>query len=70
MIEIMISGIIGLVIGLMIDRNARRERDERIAELENRLATDRNVMDAQNETINRMRKKLDKRNGKKEEENG
>ena len=70
MIEIMISGIIGLVIGLMIDRNARRERDERIAELENRLATDRNVMDAKNETINRMRKKLDKRNGKKEEENG
>lgn len=70
MIEIMISGIIGLVIGLMIDRNARRERDERIAELENRLATDRNVMEAQNETINRMRKKLDKRNGKKEEENG
>lgn len=67
MIEIMISGIIGLVIGLLIDRNARRERDERIAELENRLATDRNVMDAQNETINRMRKKLDKRNGKKEE---
>jgi len=67
MIEIMISGIIGLVIGLMIDRNARRERDERIAELENRLATDRNVMEAQNETINRMRKKLDKRNGKKEE---
>lgn len=70
MIEIMISGIIGLVIGLMIDRNARRERDERIAELENRLATDRNVMEAQNETINRMLKKLDKRNGKKEEENG
>ena len=70
MIEIMISGIIGLVIGLMIDRNARRERDERIAELENRLVTDRNVMEAQNETINRMRKKLDKRNGKKEEENG
>lgn len=67
MIEIMISGIIGLVIGLMIDRNARRERDERIAELENRLATDRNVMDAQNETINRMRKKLDKRNGKNQE---
>jgi phosphopantetheine adenylyltransferase len=67
MIEIMISGIIGLVIGLMIDRNARRERDERIAELENRLATDRNVMEAQNETINRMRKKLDKRNGKNQE---
>lgn len=67
MIEIMISGIIGLVIGLMIDRNARRERDERIAELENRLATDRNVMEAQNETINRMRKKLDKRNGKTQE---
>lgn len=67
MIEIMISGIIGLVIGLMIDRNARRERDERIAELENRLATDRNVMEAQNETINRMRKKLDKRNGKEKE---
>ena len=67
MIEIMISGIIGLAIGLMIDRNARRERDERIAELENRLATDRNVMEAQNETINRMRKKLDKRNGKNQE---
>lgn len=67
MIEIMISVIIGLAIGLMIGRNARRERDERIAELENRLATDRNVMEAQNETINRMRKKLDKRNGKEKE---
>lgn len=67
MIEITIAGIIGLVIGLMIDRNARRERDERITELEKELTTIRNVAESQNETIGRLRKKLDKRNGGKTE---
>ena len=64
-LTIVIAGIIGLAIGLMIDRNARRERDERITELEKELTTIRNVAESQNETIGRLRKKLDKKNGGK-----
>ena len=62
-LAIVIAGIIGLATGLMIDRNARRERDERIAELEKELTTIRNVAESQNETIGRLRKKLDKKKG-------
>ena len=64
-LTIVIAGIIGLAIGLMIDRNARRERDERITELEKELTTIRNVAESQNETIGRLRKKLDKKKGGK-----
>lgn len=62
-LTIVIAGIIGLAIGLMIDRNARRERDERITELEKELTRYRNVAESQNETIGRLRKKLDKKKG-------
>jgi uncharacterized membrane-anchored protein YhcB (DUF1043 family) len=60
---IAISGIIGLIVGLMIDRNARRDRDQRISELERELTTMRNVAEAQNDTIGRLRKKIGKKGG-------
>ena len=53
---IAISGIIGLIVGLMIDRNARRERDERIKQLEKELTVKQNILEAQGDTINRLRK--------------
>lgn len=62
-LTIIIAGLLGLVVGLAIDRNARRERDKRIAELEKELTTIRNVAEAQNDTIGRLRKKLDKKKG-------
>ena len=55
---IAIAGLIGLAVGLAIDRNARAERNKRISELEKELTTLRNVADAQNATISRLRKKL------------
>lgn len=63
-LTIAIAGLLGLLVGLAIGRNARRERDKRIAELEKELTTIRNVAEAQNETIGRLRKKLDKGYGK------
>lgn len=60
-LTIAIAGIIGLCIGLMIDRNARKERDERISELEQELIVKQNVCEAQNDTINRLKKKLKKK---------
>lgn len=66
-LTIAIAGIIGLVIGLLIDRNARRERDERITELEKELTTIRNVAESQNETIGRLRKKLERKKGGKDD---
>ena len=65
---IAISGIIGLIVGLMIDRNARRERDQRISELERELTTMRNVAEAQNDTIGRLRKKLERKKGGKDDD--
>lgn len=62
-LTIIIAGLLGLVVGLAIDRNARRERDKRISELEKELTTIRNVAEAQNDTIGRLRKKLDKKKG-------
>jgi len=53
---IAIGIIIGLCIGLVIDRNARRERDDRINELEKELKTKQNVCESNNGTINRLRR--------------
>lgn len=61
------AGIIGLIIGLMIDRNARKERDEKIRQLEGELTVKQNVVESQNATIGRLRKKLEKRNGRETE---
>lgn len=55
---IAIAVLIGLAVGLAIDRNAMAERDKRIGELEKELATLHNVADAQNATISRLRRKL------------
>lgn len=60
-LAIAISGLVGLFIGLAIGKNGRKERDQRITELEKELTTIRNVCDAQNDTINRMRKKIKKK---------
>lgn len=57
--------LIGLTIGILIDRNARRERDKRIKELEHELIVKQNVAEALNETVQRLRKELDKLKGKK-----
>jgi len=53
---IAIGIIVGLAVGLLIDRNARRERDERINELEKELKTKQNVCESNNGTINRLRR--------------
>lgn len=66
-LTIAIAGIIGLIIGLLIDRNARHERDRRISELEAELTVKQNVVESQNATIGRLRKKLEKRNGRETE---
>lgn len=63
---IIIAGIIGIVVGLAIGRQGRKERDARIGKLEQELTTIRNVAEAQNDTINRLRKKLEK-HGKNQE---
>jgi len=52
--------IIGLAVGLLIDRNARRERDEKIAELEGGLNVNRNVVKSLNEDNVRLIKRLSK----------
>lgn len=62
--NIAISIIIGILIGLAIGHAGRRQRDKRIAELEQKNDINQNVMEAQNATIGRLRKKLkDKGNG-------
>lgn len=58
--------IVGLAVGLLIDRNARKERDRRIAELEKEMTVKQNVAEVLNDTVQRLRRKLDKRNGTKE----
>jgi len=60
-LTIAIASLLGLLVGLSIGRNGRRERDKRIAELEKEATTNRNVMEAQNDTIGRLRKKLKKK---------
>lgn len=60
-LAIAVAGIIGLCIGLLIDRNSRRERDEKIKALEKELQVKQNVCEAQNDTINRLKKKLKKK---------
>ena len=63
---IAIGIIIGLCIGLVIGRNARRERDDRINKLEKELTIKQNVAEALNATVQRLRRKLEKRHGKEE----
>lgn len=60
---IAISGIIGLIVGLQINKTGIKERDKRIQELEYELGVKQNVCEAQNDTIGRLRKKLDKKKG-------
>lgn len=62
-LTIAIAGIIGLIIGLLIDRNARRERDERIKALENEVTVQRNVVKALNEDNVKLRRRLKKKGG-------
>lgn len=64
-LTIAISIILGLAVGLLIGRNARHERDERIKELESELTTQRNVVKALNEDNVKLRKRI-KKNGAKE----
>lgn len=61
---LVIGIILGLAVGLLIDRNARKERDERIKELENELNVKQNICDSNNDTINRLRRENDKLKGK------
>ena len=60
---ITVSLLLGFIVGLAIDRNARRERDQRINDLEQQLTVKQNVMESQNATIGRLRKKLNKKGG-------
>lgn len=59
-LTIAIAGVIGLIIGLLIDRNARRERDQQIHRLEYELTVKQNIIDSNNDTINRLRRENDK----------
>lgn len=59
--NIVIYIIIGLCIGLAIGHAGRKQRDKKIAELENEISVNQNVMDAQNDSINRLRRSLEKR---------
>ena len=65
-LTIVVAGFIGIWVGLMIGRNGRHERDRRISELEREISVNRNVMEAQNDTIGRLRKKLKKGNDTEE----
>lgn len=60
---IAIGILLGLVVGLLIGHKGRKERDERIAELEKEITVKQNVVEAQNGTISRLRKKIDKKKG-------
>lgn len=53
--------LLGLVVGLLIGHKGRKERDERIAELEKEITVKQNVVESQNGTISRLRKKLKKK---------
>ena len=55
-LAIAIGIIIGLAVGLLIDRNARKERDDKIAELEGELKVSRNVVKSLNEDNVKLRK--------------
>jgi hypothetical protein len=50
--------VVGLLIGLGIDRNARRDRDERISELERELTTQRNIVKSLDEDNVKLRRRL------------
>jgi peptidoglycan hydrolase CwlO-like protein len=64
-IELAIAGIIGLIVGLQINKTGIKERDKRIQELdqrvqelENELIVKQNVAEALNATVQRLRQKL------------
>ena len=59
-LTIAIAGIIGILIGLAIDWNARLERDQQIHRLEYELNVKQNIIDSNNDTINRLRRENDK----------
>lgn len=66
-LTIAIAGLLGLLVGLSIGENGRKERDkriseleQRISELENELIVKQNVAEALNGTIQRLRKKTQK----------
>lgn len=59
-LTIAIAGLLGLIIGLAIGRNARKERDDRIKELEGELAVKQNVCEAQNERICVQRREIER----------
>jgi predicted RNase H-like nuclease (RuvC/YqgF family) len=60
--------LLGLFVGLCIDKNARYERDERIRDLESELVVKQNVADALNETVNRLRRENEKLKKKNKED--
>ena len=66
-LTIAVAGILGLLIGLRINNSGIKERDKRIAELEKNLEQQvsllkkeiivkQNVIDSNNETVNRLRR--------------
>lgn len=67
-LTIAIAGVIGLIIGLLIDRNARRERDQQIHRLEYELTVKQNIIDSNNDTINRLRRENDKLKAKNKQQ--
>lgn len=62
-LAIVIAGIIGLIVGLQINKTGIKERDARISELEKELTVKQNVADSLNSTVQRLRKKLKPKKG-------
>lgn len=61
-LAILIAGLIGIWVGVAIERATHKERDKRLGELEKELNIQRNVVKALNEDNVRLRKRLNKKN--------
>lgn len=66
-VYIIIAGLIGLLVGILICRDGIKERDKIIQELEYDIHVKQNVIGSNNETINRLRRELEKLKGGKNE---
>lgn len=59
-LTIVIVSVFCILLGLWIGHNARKERDQQINKLEYELTVKQNIIDSNNETINRLRRENEK----------
>lgn len=55
-LTIAIASLLGLIVGLLIGKKGRNERDKRLQELQYENNVKQNVIDSNNDTINRLRR--------------